>query len=138
LSETITVSGRAPIVDATKVAVTANIPSTLVEAIPAIHSGLNDIQKWSPGTAPSRAGDENQYMSVMGSPGFETSWMIEGAMTNSPSSGDIFTAGDPDIRNCRASSRIGKISDRPGRSHERVLKSDQPAGFRLAVERAGR
>jgi len=96
LSETITVNGRAPIVDSTKVAVTANIPSTLVEAIPAIHSGLNDIQKWAPGTAPSRAGDENQYMSVMGSPGFETSWMIEGAMTNSPSSGDIFTAGDPD------------------------------------------
>jgi hypothetical protein len=96
LAETITVTGRAPIVDGTKVAVTANIPAVLVEVIPAIHSGLNDIQKWAPGTAPSAPGDENQYMSVMGSPGFETSWMIEGAMTNSPSSGDIFTAGDPD------------------------------------------
>jgi hypothetical protein len=96
LAETITVSGRAPVVDVAKVAVTANIPAVLVEAIPAIHSGLNDLQKWAPGTAPSAPGDENQYMSVMGSPGFETSWMIEGAMTASPSSGDIFTAGDPD------------------------------------------
>jgi hypothetical protein len=96
VEETITVSGRAPVVDATKVAVTANIPAALVELIPAIHSGLNDLQKWAPGTSPSAPGDENQYMSVMGSPGFETSWMIEGAMTASPSSGDIFTAGDPD------------------------------------------
>src|SRR5579862_6285342 len=47
LEETITVSGRAPVVDATKVAVTANIPADLVEVIPAIHSGLNDIQKWA-------------------------------------------------------------------------------------------
>jgi hypothetical protein len=96
VSETITVSGQAPVVDATKVAVTANIPAVLVEVIPEIHSGLNDLQKWAPGTAPSLPGGENQYMSVMGSPGFETSWMIEGAMTASPSSGDIFTAGDPD------------------------------------------
>jgi hypothetical protein len=96
VSETITVTGQAPVVDSTKVAVTANIPAVLVEVIPEIHSGLNDLQKWAPGTAPSLPGGENQYMSVMGSPGFETSWMIEGAMTASPSSGDIFTAGDPD------------------------------------------
>ncbi|HUK37252.1 MAG TPA: carboxypeptidase-like regulatory domain-containing protein, partial [Vicinamibacterales bacterium] len=96
LSETITVSGQAPVVDSTKVAVTATVPAELVLLTPAIHSGLNDLQKWAPGTSPSAPGDENQYMSVMGSPGFETSWMMDGAMTNNPASGDIFTAGDPD------------------------------------------
>jgi Carboxypeptidase regulatory-like domain len=96
VSETITVTGQAPVVDPTKVAVTASVPADLVVFAPAIHSGLNDLQKWAPGTSPTAPGDENQYMSVMGSPGFETSWMMDGAMTNDPASGDIFTAGDPD------------------------------------------
>ena len=95
VSETVTVSGQAPVIDPRQTGIAQALPAEVVENIPHKRYGIQSFMATMPGVTTSNYNSPfNVY--VMGSNANETSFLFDGVMSNHPSTGNAWTLSDFD------------------------------------------
>jgi hypothetical protein len=97
VSETVTVSGEAPVVDARRVGLSANVDQETVERIPQRRFGVFDFMKAAPGVASQNPSGTGTGMSVFGAATGENLFLIDGVVFNSPAGGGAWAFPDSDV-----------------------------------------
>jgi hypothetical protein len=96
VSETITVSGKSPMVDTEKVGVTANLGEQALDDLPTHRFQTLEYAKWAPGVLPTDPAGSGSSVSVMGSAVSENSLLMDGTQILHPGSGSTWGSGDLD------------------------------------------
>ena len=96
VEESITVTGQSPMVDTRAVSVGTGLAAEVIELLPSNRYSRADIEKWVPGVHNSGLNTTAHGPQVLGSANFETSFLIDGAVTNHPGFGGSYSIGDAD------------------------------------------
>ena len=96
MDETITVSGKSPMVDTRRVGTGTNIPQETLENIPISRFRASELAKWTPGVSPSSPGTDSDNIRVMGSRNDENSVLYDGALNKAADDGRALQAGMAD------------------------------------------
>ena len=95
VAETITVSGQAPVVDSRQTGITQALSSEVTQNVPHKRYGVQSFMATMPGVTTTNYNSPFQVY-VMGSNQNETSFLMDGVMSNHPNTGGAWTLSDFD------------------------------------------
>jgi len=96
VEETITVVGKAPVIDVTKSGTTSNYTSEILENIPKGRFTYIDVMLWAPGVSANETQGE-EWHSSLGSSYMSDSYLVDGVDTSFDYNGTTWVWNNPDI-----------------------------------------